>query len=428
MAASTELVRIRVRDDLRRSRLTAGFRAILAIPHLIWLAAWGSVMLLLLPVMWVIVLVTRRPDEGLREVYVMYLRYTLHVYAYLFLAADPFPGFLGRGGYPVDLVAPPVAEQGRWGVVFRLVLALPPLVFAGALGSGMATGAGSAVSFGPGVAMAVAFLAWFACLARGRMPAGFRDVLVWALGYGVQTLAYAFLVTGRHPDSDPRAVPLVPRPPHPVRLSVSDDGRRSRLTVLFRWILLAPHAVWLLLWGTAVLVVLVPAWLAALVLGRLPVPLHRFVAAFVRYATHVNAFGYLAGGPFPGFTGRAGSYPVELEIAGPERQPRWSIAFRWLLALPAFMVAGALGTAMSLAAVGAWCWALVRGEMPRGLHAMLLYGLRYTAQVYAYACLLTPAYPHSGPAADRRRTPEGLELFGPPGSLFAAPRPGLVAA
>ena len=49
--------------------------------------------------------------------------------------------------------------------------------------------------------------------------------------------------------------------------------------------------------------------------GRLPESLHRFLAAYVRYASHVFAFVTLVGNPFPGFAGRQGSYPVDIEIA-----------------------------------------------------------------------------------------------------------------
>ena len=66
----------------------------------------------------------------------------------------------------------------------------------------------------------------------------------------------------------------------------------------------------------ALLAVLV-AWVVALVIGRVPVPLHRFIAAWVRYSMHVMAFLFLVGGPFPGFVGAAGSYPVDLAIDPP---------------------------------------------------------------------------------------------------------------
>ena len=89
----------------------------------------------------------------------------------------------------------------------------------------------------------------------------------------------------------------------------------------------------------AVLAVFV-AWLVALVIGRVPLPLHRFIAAWVRYTIHVMAFLFLIGGPFPGFVGAAGSYPVDLAIDPPVRQRRLVTLFRGLLAIPALFSAG----------------------------------------------------------------------------------------
>ena len=39
--------------------------------------------------------------------------------------------------------------------------------------------------------------------------------------------------------------------PHPIRLILSDDLSRTRLTVFFRLILAIPHLIWLGLWGIA---------------------------------------------------------------------------------------------------------------------------------------------------------------------------------
>ena len=56
---------------------------------------------------------------------------------------------------------------------------------------------------------------------------------------------------------------------HPVRFVVTDDLRRSRLTVLFRVLLAIPHLVWATVWGYA-LVFFVPfQWLWALFAGLL---------------------------------------------------------------------------------------------------------------------------------------------------------------
>lgn len=398
-------IRLVLSDDLRRSRLTVFFRALLALPHLVWLALWTAVALVAALANWVATLALGRSPLALHRFLAAYVRYTTHVNAFLFLAANPFPGFAGASGsYPVDVEIDSPERQSRWTTAFRLLLALPALLLASALiglaGSfgGARTGGYSAGLQLGGVLSTVAFLAFLACLVRGRMPRGFRDLVAYALRYSAQLDGYLFLLTDRYPDSDPRSPEgAEASPPHPIRLRVEDDLRRSRLTIFFRFLLSLPHLVWLALWSVAALLAALPSWVAALVRGRPPRPLHRFLAAYVRYATHVNAYLFLVANPFPGFVGRSGSYPVDLEIEGPARQSRWLTAFRLFLAVPAFLVGGAL--AYLLYAVGflGWFAGLVRGRMPQGLRNLGAFALRYSAQTYAYALLLTDRYPYSAP-------------------------------
>jgi hypothetical protein len=391
-------VQLIVADDLQRSRLTVAFRALLAIPHVAWLVIWGFAAWLAAVASWFATLSAGRPPVALHDFLAAYVRYTAHVSAYLYLAADPYPGFTGAAGsYPVDVEIAPPAPQRRWKTALRSVLALPALAIAGALGLSTIyapVGAGVAV----GVAATVALLAWFACLAAGRMPRGFRDVLVFSVRYLAQLQAYLFLVTDRYPDSDPRvAAPAAPAA-HPLSLRMDDDLRRDRVGVFFRWPLSMPHLVWATGWGALAVVVAPVSWLWTLAAGRSPRPLHRFLAAYVRYATRVGAYLCLVGGPFPGFTGRAGTYPVDVEVAPPAPQRRLVTAFRAPLALPALLVAGSIGGLLAVVAVLGWFAALVRGRMPAGLAQLGAYVLRYHAQLSAYAfLLLTDRYPDSGP-------------------------------
>jgi hypothetical protein len=185
----------------------------------------------------------------------------------------------------------------------------------------------------------------------------------------------------------------------PVRLHVTDDLRRSRLTVLFRLLLAVPHFVWLLLWGLAALFALIGNWFVTLFRGRPAHSLHRFLGAYVRYQIRVYAYLQLVSNLFPGFTGAPGTYPVEVEIGPPERQNRWKTGFRAFLAFPAFLIAGALGSAAFVAAMLSWFYALARGRVPRGLRNLGAFELRYQAQTLGYVYLLTDRYPYSGPYA-----------------------------
>ena len=187
---------------------------------------------------------------------------------------------------------------------------------------------------------------------------------------------------------------------HPVALQVRDDLRRPRLVVAFRPLLVVPHLCWLALWAVPVVLAWVIAWPVALVSGRVPTALHRFLAAFVRATAHVWAFLHLVGRPFPGFLGREGSYPVELTIAPPARQRRLGVLARLALALPACLLASAYALLALVAGVLAWLAALATGRMPPGLRDLGAAALRYQAQTAAYLLLLTARYPDASPRLD----------------------------
>ncbi len=415
-------IRVVVTDDLGRSRLTVLFRLLLALPHLVWVSLWGLAALALAFVVWLAVLIEGRAPATLHQFLASYLRYSTHVSAYVFLAANPYPGFTGGAGYPVDVEIDGPARQGRLGAAFRLVLAVPALVLSSALAGGSALGAGTggaSIATGGGVLAAVGLLGWFASLVRGRMPHGLRDLGAYALGYGAQATGYLLLLTDRYPSSDPALVrPPQELPHHPVRIEARDTLRRSRLTVFFRLPLVMPHLIWLTLWGVLALLLALPAWVTALALGRVPRALHRFLAAYVRYAAHVVAFLFIVGGPFPGFVGAAGSYPIDLEIDGPSRQSRLSVVVRIGLAIPGLVLASALGGVIYVVAVLGWWHALVTGRMPAGLRNLGCASIRYNAQVTAYVLLLTGRYPYASPALHDRPREEETALVpaiaGPP--------------
>ena len=414
VAAPDVPARIVVDDDLTRSRVTVFFRLVLFVPHLVWLVLWTIAALLGAIANWFATLATGRPPAALYRFLAAYVRYATHVSAFVLLAANPFPGFTGApGSYPVDVELAPPEQQHRLKTLFRIVLAIPALALAAAIRStGAAARAGDSngtysFSFDIGILAACAFLGWFVCLALGRMSQGFRNAIAWGLGYSAQVNAYVFLLTDRYPNSDPGATGVLGIPPeHTIRLRVDDDLRRSRLTVFFRLLLFIPHLVWLVLWGLAVFVAAIANWFATLALGRSPRPLHRFLSAYLRYQAHAFAFLTLVANPFPGFVGRPGSYPIDLEVAGPERQHRLKTLFRIFLAVPALMVNSALGTLSALAAFLGWFAALATGRMPTGLRNVGAWALRYGLQADAYLYLVTDCYPYSGPEAGEPAEPE----------------------
>lgn len=400
-------MRLTVSDDLRRSRLTVFFRLLLAIPHFFWWTLWSIAALFAGIANWAVTLVRGRPPAGLYTFLASYVRYTTHLFAYLYLAANPWPMFTGRPGYPVDVEFDGPDRQSRSATAFRVFLLVPALIFSVAFhGAGFAATSSAedyATTWIGGTLITVAVLGWFVSMILGRIPSGFRDLQVYGLRYGAQVAAYGLVLTDRYPNVDPAETPAVGRE-HPVWLSVADDLRRSRLTVFFRLLLALPHFVWLILWTLVTIPVALVTWVAALISGRPPRALHRFLSAFVRYSTHVSAYAALTANPFPGFTGTAGRYPVDPMLPPPERQRRLVTAFRLFLALPAFLVSGAISGLLVLAALLGWFAALALGRMPHSLREAQAYALRYSAQASAYALLVTDRYPYAGAILVRPRT------------------------
>jgi hypothetical protein len=180
---------------------------------------------------------------------------------------------------------------------------------------------------------------------------------------------------------------------HPIRLVVNDDLQRNRLTVFFRVILAIPHILWVSLWGIVTVLALIVNWFATLFTGRSPDGLHNFLATYLRYATHVRAYLLLVADPFPGFTGKQGSYPIDLEVDPPEPQNRLTVFFRVILAIPALLLANILSQLNQLLAVFSWFIALFLGRVPEGLRNFAALAIRIETQTYGYVMLLTGRYP-----------------------------------
>jgi hypothetical protein len=182
---------------------------------------------------------------------------------------------------------------------------------------------------------------------------------------------------------------------HPVRLRVTDDLRRTQLTVFFRLWLAIPHFLWEALLAIFAILAVIANWFATLFAGRSPDGLHSFLAGYLRYATHVSAYMFLIADPYPGFLliNLKQDYPIDVEIDPPAAQNRWTVGFRIILAIPALIVTQILRYLSSALAIFSWFIALFTGRVPEGIRNVAAFALRYETQTYAYIALLTPRYP-----------------------------------
>jgi small-conductance mechanosensitive channel len=188
---------------------------------------------------------------------------------------------------------------------------------------------------------------------------------------------------------------------HPIGLIVDDDLRRNRLTVFFRLLLAIPQLIWLYFFGIVAAFALFFAWIAALIMGRVPSGLHNFLAGYQRLTTHVAAYTLLIANPWPPFGGAFGTYPVDLRVDEAASQSRLTVFFRGLLAIPALVLAYVFRIVNTLIAVLGWFYSLIFGRMHEGMRDLSAWMLQFEMQTYCYLFLLTGRYPSfaGGPKA-----------------------------
>ena len=177
----------------RMSRLTAFFRGILVIPHLIWLMLWSILAALLGFVSWIVVTITGHQPEGIANMLDGYLRYSTHVSAYAYLMSGPFPAFTGSAAYPTteEIVHPD--RQGRLAAFFRLLLVIPAAILS------------SLISY---ATQLCAFIQWIVIVITAKPIRGLWDFQILGLRYATRVNAYSFYLTDRYPNFSTEAPPV----------------------------------------------------------------------------------------------------------------------------------------------------------------------------------------------------------------------------
>lgn len=194
--------------------------------------------------------------------------------------------------------------------------------------------------------------------------------------------------------------------PPPVQVSVAGPVPQSRLTILFRALMAIPHMIVLWFLAIAAEVVAFLGWWGALFTGRLPEFAVSYLTGYMRWSTRVQAYLLLLTGTYPPFTlDDVPDYPVRLATTR-ERLSRPAVFFRFILVIPAMILASILASgALTIVAFAAWIIALITGKLPAALHLAYTAVFRYQARLNCYIFLLTPTYPVRGLLGDESPGP-----------------------
>ena len=212
----------------------------------------------------------------------------------------------------------------------------------------------------------------------------------------------------------------------PFQMAFGRSVPQRRVVVFFRPLLAIPQLVVLYFLNIAALVLVFLGWFAALFTGRLPEAFASFLVGYLRWRSRVEAYLYLFTDKYPPFSlDPETDYPVDVAVQT-GRLNRWSVLFRYFLAIPAALAVVFLVFGASIFWIVTWVATLVKGEVPRSLFEANAAALRYENRLTAFFFMLTSVYPAEvmGDAAPNPGTvtpPPVQPPVVPPSVPFAGP-------
>jgi hypothetical protein len=194
MTPSNHPVRFRVEMPAPpRNRLTALFRPILAIPHLLLVGgpalgilgggyrtgALGALAMLIALIDWFAILFTGSPIRSLDPLKRLYLRWRAHVLAYGAFLRDEYPPF-GEGPYPAELELPATPEiRDRADILLRPIFLIPQFVVLAVLIL---------------LWIVVAVVSWILLAVTGELPSSLWRLNRDICAYSLRVESYALLI------------------------------------------------------------------------------------------------------------------------------------------------------------------------------------------------------------------------------------------
>lgn len=172
---------------------------------------------------------------------------------------------------------------------------------------------------------------------------------------------------------------------YPAALNIDyvSDGR-NRLTVFFRVVTLIP----ILLVLTGLQTLLWPVILMVLFRQKYPRWWFDFNLEVTKFTTRVSAYWMLLSDEYPS-TDEEQSTHLTLDYPGDGQLNRWLPLFKWILALPHYVVLWVLVMIAAILVFVSWFVILLTGKLPQGIHNYLVGVSRWSLRVQAYAFLLT---------------------------------------
>ena len=187
--------------------------------------------------------------------------------------------------------------------------------------------------------------------------------------------------------------------PYPAQLEFHADRNITRWRPLVQWLLAVPHLMVANVLSSLRGVLTLISLFTVLFTKQIPRPLFDAIAMTYRYEWRAMSYALFLHEDYPPFDFRSAATDdgaeahSTLSLTYPAQLNRWAPLYKWLLAIPHYVVVLALAVAAVGAVLVGFFAVLFTGSFPLGPRDFIVDVWRYGLRVQAYVGLLTDQYP-----------------------------------
>ncbi|HEV2071739.1 MAG TPA: DUF4389 domain-containing protein [Acidimicrobiales bacterium] len=187
--------------------------------------------------------------------------------------------------------------------------------------------------------------------------------------------------------------------PYPAQLEFDASRHITRWRPLVQWLLVIPQLMVVEVLNSLRQLLTLISLFTVLFTREIPRPLFDAIAMTYRYEWRVMSYALFLHEDYPPFDFRSAATDdgaethTTLSLTYPEHLNRWAPLYKWLLAIPHYVVALALAVAAVGAVLVGFFAVVFTGQFPLGPRDFIVHAWRYGLRVQAYVGLLTDDYP-----------------------------------
>jgi hypothetical protein len=178
--------------------------------------------------------------------------------------------------------------------------------------------------------------------------------------------------------------------------TIENIERRSRLTTLFRGLLVIPHHFVMTVWQWLVQLLSFVQWWIILFTGKRSEGIWRMQNSWLSYAARVWSYYGLMYDKWPNFGAEPNGEPTTYSFEYTAGASRVKNFFRFIMIIPAAIVAIVVLIGAEIVTGISWFAIVITGKHPQGMFGFLLKVHRYMVRLSAYGMMMTDTYPKYG--------------------------------